>query len=234
MTETPSMTPEDPTLASETPDQADEYEELRRRIYNLKVSGLSFKAVGAVVGLSAKNTKKHFDRARAEVVKDFKDGKWYDRAGESIKDYQWARQIARQHLAALEAGELDEHGQPKPGTSKKGSLQAAIWLQTFLRARKQEDDFCVMTGLFPKAADKLDITLKDARSMSLEELQQECARLEERLAGAKVLPDHAPELRKLQRTIDGTATVKLAGDEEKVAKSVERAAKTIADLAVDD
>lgn len=211
---------EEAQLDEEERADPDRHEETRRRVWEMRARGLSYSAIAKIIGCSKTMARKHFERARLECVNDFSEGRWKIRAGHSIRRLQWAQETARGHLAALEAGELDEQGRTKPGTSKKGSLQAAIWLQTYLRACKQEDDLEIELGLFPRQSDKLDVTIRDAREMSIEELQNECARLEADLAGARIVKDKSSLLRKVEMTIDVAASAKSLEDPRQADKAV--------------
>jgi hypothetical protein len=208
-----------------SPDEAEQdyYEELRRRIYDMRARGLSYRAIGKVVGLDPSTVRGHYRKARLEQVKEVEEKGWKLIAGGNLKRYKRAQETCLAHLAALEQGEFDENGNPRPGTSKKGSIQAAIWMQTLLRAYKQEEDYAFDLGLMPKASDKIDVTFKDARTMSLEELQNECAALEASLSRAKIVSDaRAKELKRLPRTIEATATLVNVERPERVEKAAAR------------
>lgn len=208
MTETQTMT--DSTAPALDEGETDPYEELRRRIFDMRCRGLSYAAIGKMVGKNAATVRYHYLKAKQEHTDEIEEKGWKQLAGSHVRRLVRAQEVCLSHLAALEQGEIDQQtGQVKPGTAKKGSLQAAIWMQTYLRACKQESDFELDTGLLPKASEKLDITLKDARAMTLEELQNECANLESQLVRARIVPDkHVErEIKKITHTIDTVATV---------------------------
>lgn len=177
-------------------------EEKRRRIWDMRARGLSYSAIGKVMGLSTSTVHKHHKRARLEAIRDIDENGWKEVAGEHIKKLTRAQERCLDHLGSLESPELDEQGKAKPGTGKKGSLAAAIWMQTYLRAVKDEKEFRLDVGFFPKASEKIDITFKDARQMSLEELQKECASLESHLSRARIVPDRSAEAKRITQTLD--------------------------------
>lgn len=224
----PTAIPQDAPLTEDTAlEEAHRHEELRKRIYDMRARGLSYAAIGKIVQLKPQTVHYHYKKARAEVVQTIEEEGWKLTAGKNLKRYQRAQEICLSHLAALEQGEIDEAtGQPRPGTSKKGSIQAAIWMQTYLRACKQEEDYAFELGVMPRAKEQLEVTFKDARAMSIEELQNECAALEAQLSRARIVPDaKVKEMKRLTHTIEATATVKNVEEPERVERAAKRLGK---------
>lgn len=220
-----SLPPEQAAELEEQESKLSAAEEKRRRIWDMRARGLSYSAIGKVLGLSTSTVHKHHKASRMEAIRDIDENGWKEAAGEHVKKLTRAQERCLDHLASLETGELDEHGKPKPGTGKKGSLAAAIWMQTYLRAVKDEKEFRLDVGFFPKASEKIDITFKDARQMSLEELQKECASLESHLSRARIVPDRGAEAKRITHTLDvSSALVTSMGKNGKQKVNVDPAA----------
>lgn len=158
-----------------TPERA---EELQKRIFDLKMHGMTNAAIAKIVSLDTSTVRYHLKKARLRNVSEIEESGAKGKIGEFSRKFQRAQEVAWFNISK----------------APEGSVARAIWLQTYLKAVKDEGSFLMETGWVPKASDKLDISLVDARSMSLEELENECRRLERRLSGARIIPDVIKEI----------------------------------------
>lgn len=213
-----------------TPEEA---EDLRKRCFDLRSQGLSFDRIAAAIGKSRNTARTYWQQARAERMKQVETEGWKPKVGEAMRKNERHYELAMLHFQHLttqpeEPPILDEHGKvvKKGKKAGLGTVAAAIWMQTILKIEKQGLDLLMDVGVIPRASEKLDVTITDARSMSLEELQIAASRLRKQLANGEIVPDsiaqipidadfQQPILRKA-RTLDA-----------KVVKTVDKAAEAI-------
>lgn len=66
----------------------------------------------------------------------------------------------------------------------QGSIARSQWVNLYVRALKAEAEFGFESGLLTRAAERVDVTVRDIRRMSDEELTHELVNLREELAAA--------------------------------------------------
>lgn len=175
--------------------------ELRRRIFDLKTDGMSIPSISKLVGKSETTVRHHYHKARLERLREIETQGWKPKAGEISRKFEKLFEIAKLHLNHLttqrdEGPVLNSEGKviSKGKKGGLGSVAAAIWTQTAMKLVKEEYTFLMELGVMPRAREKLDITIQDARSLSLEELQAEASRLSRQLSTANIVADSTKQL----------------------------------------
>lgn len=198
------MTPEDEGEAQNKPDAPknkggeptkmtlEEAQEFQNRVWQMKLNGMSLTAIAKVVQRSLSTVSLHYKAARLARMTDLEHDGWKAKAGEIIRKYEGMEELCRLHLLSLSGvGEVskDAAGNETKSKGGRGTVAAAIWMQTYAKIVKQNTDFHFDVGVIPKASEKLDVTIRDARSMSLEELQREASLLARRLSDSTIVAD---------------------------------------------
>jgi predicted transcriptional regulator len=157
-------------MATKTRAKGAELERLRRRIWMLRSRGMTYAQIGQAVGCTAANVAYHVKKIRQETFVQMDGAGQQEIIGEILMNYQEMRQEALRNMTQVE----------------QGSPMRAQWLDIAARRLNAEVKFLIDVGMIQKAADRVELTVRDVRKMSDEEIEREMMRLKEELATAPV------------------------------------------------
>ena len=157
-------------MAVKTRAKGAELETLRRRIWMLRSRGMTYAQIGKTVGCSTSNVAYHVKEIRKSTYAAMDGAGQQEIIGEVLMNYQEMRQEALRNMTRVE----------------QGSPMRAQWLDIAARRLNAEVKFLLDVGMIQKAADRVELTVRDVRKMSDEEIAREMQRLKEELANAPV------------------------------------------------
>ena len=157
-------------MALKTRARGAELEQLRRRIWMLRSRGMTYAQIGKAVGCSTSNVAYHVKEIRKITYAQMDGAGQQEIIGEILMNYQEMRQEALRNMTQVE----------------QGSPMRATWLDIAARRLSAEVKFLIDVGLIQKAADRVELTVRDVRKMSDEEIERDMMRLKEELANSEV------------------------------------------------
>jgi len=145
-----------------------ELEVLRRKIWLYRSRGMTFTQIAQAVQKSRSACHHHLSAYRRQAVLSTESQGQQEIIGELLLSHRELRQETLRNMAAAD----------------QGSLLKLNWIDAAARRIRDEEKFMLDIGLITKTADRVDITVRDVRSMSTEEIEREVNRLREELAYA--------------------------------------------------
>jgi hypothetical protein len=131
---------------------------------------MTYAQIGKAVGCSTSNVSYHVKEIRRTTYQAMDGAGQQEIIGEVLMNYQEMRQEALRNMTQVE----------------QGSPMRAQWLDIAARRLNAEVKFLLDVGMIQKSADRVELTVRDVRKMSDEEIQREMARLKDELAHAPV------------------------------------------------
>lgn len=167
----------------------EEAEAFRKRVFDLRMRGMMPGQIASMVGESVALVQHHIRKARMERLEEVEFGGKKEKVGEGIRMYQALREEAMRQMHKAE----------------EGSAVRAVWFAEARKCVDKELEFLMEVGFLPRASEKLEVLVRDARGMSLAEINAEIGAIERRLANASVIPDArgGREAQKLAITLNG-------------------------------
>lgn len=142
-----------------------EVEMLRRRIWMYRSRGMTVKQIASAVGKSISTVYHHLRKARQGTYDEIESSGQPETIGEMLLNLRELRQEALRNMSQVE----------------QGSPMRAQWLDLAGRRLNAELDFLMKVGLIQKAADRVELSVRDVRYMSDEEIRREIEQLRHEL-----------------------------------------------------
>ena len=148
--------------------QGAELEQLQRKIWMLRSRGLTYEQIARAVGKSKSAVAYHVKQLRRSTYASLDGAGQQEIIGEVLMNFREMRQEAMRNMTQVE----------------QGSPMRAQWLDIAARRLQAETKFMIDVGLIQKAADRVELTVRDVRKMSDKEIEHEIRALKEELANS--------------------------------------------------
>jgi len=148
--------------------QGAELEQLQRKIWMLRSRGLTYEQIGRSVGKSKSSVAYHVKQLRKQTYASLDGAGQQEVVGEILMNFREMRQEAMRNMTQVE----------------QGSPMRAQWLDIAARRLQAETKFMLDIGLIQKAADRVELTVRDVRKMSDKEIEHEIRSLKQDLANS--------------------------------------------------
>ena len=143
-----------------------EIEQLRRRVWVMRSRGMTFKQIADAVQRDPSTVHYHWKKACEEATTKLEGAGQPEVIGNMMLTFRELRPEALRNLSQVE----------------QGSPMRANWLALAGKRLDAEKQFMLEVGLLDRASDKVELTVKDVRKMSDEEIQREVENLRRELA----------------------------------------------------
>jgi hypothetical protein len=130
--------------------------------------GQSLRSIAEELRLTRGKVKSTLERFKAACYDELSSTGQREVLGDLALGFKWIR---GEIVGGIEA-------------SQAGSNARSQWANLYLRALKSEAEFGFESGLLTRAAERVDVTIRDIRKMTDEELTIELVSLREELAAA--------------------------------------------------
>jgi len=147
-----------------------ELEQLKRKIFVMRSRGMAFRQIAKAVGKSVSTVHAHYKNICRDTTVALEGAGQQEILGEM----------------ALYHRELVQEGLRNLSQVEQGSPMRANWTSITGKRLDAYRDFMFASGLMHKAADKLDLSVKDVRKMSDEEIARNIQQLREKVAFSPV------------------------------------------------
>jgi hypothetical protein len=143
-----------------------ELEQLKRKIFVLRSRGMAFRQIAAATDKAVSTVHKHYKSICRDTTVALEGAGQQEILGEMALFHKELVQEGLRNLTQVEAG----------------SPMRANWTSITGKRLDAWRDFMFLSGLMHKAADKLELNVKDVRKMSDEEIERDIAQLQNKLA----------------------------------------------------
>jgi len=147
-----------------------ELEQLQRKIWMLRSRGMTYEQIARAVGKSKSAVAYHVKQLRRQTYAQLDGAGQQEVVGEILMNFREMRQEAMRNMTQVE----------------QGSPMRAQWLDIAARRLQAETKFMLDIGIIQKAADRVELTVRDVRKMSDKEIEHEIRSLKAELAAAPI------------------------------------------------